>query len=163
MASPLGHVLVGVGLAVTVSQMMERRKSSVLCMGAAVASIVPDLDWIGVILGLPTHRVHRRGTHSLLVLGGLSAGAAWAWSRVRARDDLLLLAAWVVALLSHPVLDLLTTSPGAAARGYGIPLFWPVSDRRWAVPQSMFNAPSLKDFRSPSRVWKRLLPEVFVL
>jgi membrane-bound metal-dependent hydrolase YbcI (DUF457 family) len=132
-------------------------------MGAAVASIAPDLDWIGVILGMPTHRVHRRGTHSLLVLVILSTGAMLTSSRNRKSDDLSRSIAWSVALLSHPVLDLLTTSPGAVAHGYGIPLFWPVSHRRWAVRQTIFNAPGLIALRSPSKVWKSLLPEVCIL
>src|SRR3972149_6001108 len=94
---------------------------------------------IGVVLGLPTRRVHRHATHSLLVLGGLIVVTGWAWSLLPGGVDLSLGLAWSAALLSHPVLDLVTTSPGAAAAGFGIPLLWPVLSRRWTLQPPVFH------------------------
>ncbi|HEX5418007.1 MAG TPA: metal-dependent hydrolase [Chloroflexota bacterium] len=162
MASPIGHLLTGVGLAVAASRLARRRDSLALWIGAAVASILPDLDWIGVVLGMPTHRVHRRGTHSLLALGALSAGVGWARGRLIPGSDRYLTFAWSVALLSHPILDVLTTSPRGAAHGYGIPLFWPVSPQRWAIHQTIFDVPGLAAIRSPGLIWKSVLPEVCI-
>jgi membrane-bound metal-dependent hydrolase YbcI (DUF457 family) len=39
--------------------------------------------------------------------------------------------AWIVALLSHYALDVATTGPTLGRLGWGVPLLWPLSRRRF--------------------------------
>ena len=78
MASPVGHALVGVGLAAFSVPLLGVTPGPALWMGAIVASGVPDLDMLGILLGYELDRVHRRATHSLFVLSALAALVLWA-------------------------------------------------------------------------------------
>lgn len=100
--------------------------ASALC---AALSLLPDADVLAFELGIPYHHPlgHRGATHSILfavVCGGL----AWAVARLRRGEA----ARWglVVGLtvLSHPLLDMLTTG------GLGVALGWPLSDARVFFP-----------------------------
>ncbi|OGC00387.1 MAG: hypothetical protein A3G35_02555 [candidate division NC10 bacterium RIFCSPLOWO2_12_FULL_66_18] len=138
MASPIGHVVVGIGVAGAVAGGLGTDSTPALWTGAAVASCLPDLDLLPSLWGVPYRRVHRRATHSLLILAPL-VGVAWA--AVSALDlsmDWRLMLAWTSALMSHLVLDILCTGPGLRQGGHGIPLFWPLASRRWCVSRPMF-------------------------
>ncbi len=163
MASPVGHALIGLGLAAAVTEATGKPASPALWIGALVASGLPDLDLLGWIFGFPTRRIHRHATHSVLVLGGLILLAAWAWPRLAGGVEPGIGVAWAAALLSHPLLDLVTTGPATAARGAGITLLWPVVSRRWFLQHPLFAAGEFTECRSPVQVWKALLPEVYHL
>lgn len=138
MASPIGHVVVGLGLAGAVAGGLGSEASPALWAGAAVASCLPDLDLLPSLWGVPYWRVHRRASHSLPVLVIL---AALAWGAVNVLDlnvGWRLMLAWTAALMSHLVLDILCTGPALGQIASGIPLFWPFSSRRWCVPRPMF-------------------------
>ncbi len=163
MASPIGHALVGIGLAAAISEATGAPSSPALWLGAVIASGLPDLDLLGRIFGLPARRIHRHATHSLLLLGGLILMAAWAWPRLAGGLDSGIGVAWAVALLSHPLLDLVTTGPAVAARGAGLALLWPVVSRRWFLQHPLFAAGEFTGCRSLSEAWKALVPEVYLL
>lgn len=105
--------------------------------GAVVASLLPDsdllLDWA---LGHAI-KYHRYATHSLLCAALASAiGIALAAAAVLpVGPDVM--AAWAIALCSHPLVDVASTGPRLAAVGYGIALFWPLSRRRIAVERPL--------------------------
>ncbi len=100
----------------------------------ALGGLLPDVDVLPVaFLGpLAEFRYHRALTHSLwfsLVAGPVCGFLAWRWqARRRAGADAGPLGAWiglfVVALVTHPLLDLFTT--------YGTMLLWP-HPRRFAL------------------------------
>ena len=71
MSTPIGHALVGTGVASVVARLCGIRNSPRLLVGVAIASNLPDFDWILVLLGFPTKRVHRAATHSLVSLTAL--------------------------------------------------------------------------------------------
>ncbi|MDE0270481.1 MAG: metal-dependent hydrolase [Gammaproteobacteria bacterium] len=104
----------------------------VLIAGAALGA-APDLDVVFSIGGdfFDTLRHHRGVTHSLIVLLALGPLAGhWLWRRFGdglrwRRQHLWWLAVATLALLSHPLLDGLTT--------YGTQWLAPFSDRRFAV------------------------------
>ena len=75
MASPIGHALVGIGLAALAVPVAGVSPTPALWLGAVVASGLPDLDFIGTAFGLAHRRAHRGPTHSLLVLGVLVLAA----------------------------------------------------------------------------------------
>jgi inner membrane protein len=124
----------------TVAQAGFRRRLGrrALAVGAIVA-LVPDLDiaagWIG---GPFVSWVHHRGlTHSFLfgpVAGVLLGWLVWRYHRWRfGGDDPLVsgdaLRAWmwlsVIALMTHPVIDLFTS--------YGTQLLYPITTTRFAI------------------------------
>lgn len=138
MASPIGHVVVGIGVAGAVAGGLGADSTPALWTGAAVASCLPDLDLLPSLWGVPYQRIHRRATHSLVILAPL---VGLAWTAVVARDlpvDWRLMLAWTSALVSHLVLDILCTGPVLGQGGHGIPLFWPLTSRRWCVSRPMF-------------------------
>lgn len=163
MASPIGHVLVGVGLAAGVARATGAEASPALWVGTAVASCVPDLDLIGVLFGLSVRRVHRQATHSLVALCGLILMLGCVWSLLPDEMGLGLALAWSVALLSHPVLDVLTTGPKVEDTGFGIPLLWPLTSRRWFLRHPIVDTDGLMRVRSLREVCDVLLPEIYVL
>lgn len=132
MASPIGHVAFGVAAAAVVARATGTPDSTALWLGAAVASGIPDLDVVFPLLGLGK-RYHRNATHSLLFAAAvILAGLAMIRSFETALAPGLVLA-WIAALLSHLLLDVLTTGPTLGRLGWGIPLLWPVSRRRFYV------------------------------
>jgi membrane-bound metal-dependent hydrolase YbcI (DUF457 family) len=160
MASPVGHALVGMGLAAIAAHATGTSSSAGLWVGAVVASGLPDLDFAGVAFGLPPRRVHRFASHSFVVLAALILIGAWAWVRLPLDLEPGVGLSWAVALLSHPLLDLLGTGPATAARGYGIGLFWPLSSRRWFLAAPILPSADLRECRYARDVWKAVLPEV---
>jgi membrane-bound metal-dependent hydrolase YbcI (DUF457 family) len=131
-----------------------------LWFGAFIASGVPDLDIFLGAFGLRGPRYHRNASHSLLVLGvvvgllwwlpgfppaGLDPGVFWAWS---------------AALLTHPILDVLTTGPQSGALGYGIPLGWPVSRKRWFLQRPILETADFGACRSVRDVVVGVVPEM---
>jgi len=91
--------------------------------GAALG-LAPDLDFILVWWFDLSRDWHRGVTHSLVT--GALAGAAWAIARGRhrVRESV----AFTLALLSHGLLDALTS-----VRSAGVALFWPFSSERYAL------------------------------
>jgi membrane-bound metal-dependent hydrolase YbcI (DUF457 family) len=161
MASPLGHGLIGVGIAASVVPIFGVQPSLVYWLGAVVASNVPDADLIGLTIGLPLNRTHRLATHSLLVLAGLLL-LVYLLQIVEPRlipPEYFL--AWALALLSHPMLDVITTGPKDAASGFGIPLFWPLCSRRWAVHHPIYHSAPLRAYRSVKTLSRAILPELY--
>jgi membrane-bound metal-dependent hydrolase YbcI (DUF457 family) len=163
MASPVGHALVGLGIAAAVGQATGTPSSPALWLGAIVASGIPDLDFIGTIFGLPSRRIHRHATHSLLVLAGLILVIARAWPLMFGDVEPGLGLAWAAALLSHPLLDLAGTGPAAAAGGFGVALLWPLSSRRWFLRQPVLRTAQLTACRSAEEFCKAIAPEACCL
>jgi membrane-bound metal-dependent hydrolase YbcI (DUF457 family) len=134
-----------------------------LWAGAAVAACLPDVDVLPSLWGVPYQRVHRQATHSFLILAPL---VALCWVAVHALEvpaDWRFMAAWTAALASHLVLDLLCTGPVLGMQGHGIPLFWPLSRRRWSVSRPMFPEVNLLEGFSPERFGRVCLRELIIL
>jgi len=130
MASPVGHAALGLTAAAVVDRLAGTPSSLVFWGGAVIASGVPDLDFAFPLLGF-SKRFHRGGSHALLVIG-LEVVAGWMIARYLAPPlPSAYLLAWSLALFSHPLLDVVTTGPALAEVGWGIPLLWPVSRRRF--------------------------------
>lgn len=122
----------------TVAQVGFRRRLGRKAIAAgALLGLVPDLDVAaGWLAGPFVNWVHHRGvTHSLFfgpAVGLLLAGALWLWWRRREPDrrpDPQVVQAWVwltvLALLTHPVIDVFTS--------YGTQLLAPFSRHRFAI------------------------------
>jgi membrane-bound metal-dependent hydrolase YbcI (DUF457 family) len=158
MASPIGHALVGIGLAAIAVPIGRMSLSPALLVGAVVASGLPDLDMIAVVLGRELERVHRRATHSLVVLLFFACLATWAAYRYAGPLPPQWVLTWSVALLAHPLVDLVTTGPPEVYGGHGPCLFWPLSKRRLYVSRPPVRPPSLEQYAS-GQAWRRLWSE----
>jgi len=159
MASPVGHALVGIGLAALSVPLLGATPGPALWMGAIIASGVPDLDFVAVLLGYKLERVHRRATHSLLVLSAFAALVLWISSYLGAPVDKPTVWAWVIALLAHPLVDALMTKVEEGRASMGIPLFWPLCSRRYHLPRPLVRTPTLDSYRSLALL-RELWPEI---
>jgi membrane-bound metal-dependent hydrolase YbcI (DUF457 family) len=74
--------------------------------------------------------------------------------------ELQLVVAWTAALLSHLVLDILSTGPVLGRQGHGIPLFWPLTHRRWFVREPIFLEVNLLEQITPGLLVQTCLREV---
>jgi membrane-bound metal-dependent hydrolase YbcI (DUF457 family) len=154
MASPIGHVAFGAAAAIVVARVTGTPDSAALWTGAAVASLIPDFDVALPLLGF-SERMHRNGTHSLLFAAAVIGAGLWAIPRVAPQSPTIVLA-WTVALLSHYVLDVVTTGPTLGKLGWGVPLLWPLTRRRFYV-----NRPLLVRDRGKSQGLGDMLREVW--
>ena len=126
----IGHIAVGLAAGRIHSPAGAGRKTLIKAMVALSAiSMAPDADVIAFSLGIPYGAPfgHRGATHSIgaAVLAGL---IAWALSRPLKLSPLRTSAIVAGVVLSHPLLDMLTTG------GYGCAIFWPFSDERFFFP-----------------------------
>ena len=156
MASPVGHAIVGLAAAAVVQQATGTESTPALWVGAFIASGVPDLDVFLQLVGMKGPRYHRNASHSFLTLiacwmavvglsVGLNLGLSWG-----------LLFAWLAALLTHPLLDYLTTGPQLGEVGYGIALWWPVTRTRYCSTRLWF----ARDRGETQRTWD-YVPQAF--
>lgn len=100
-----------------------------LLLAGIAASMIPDLDVIGLKLGIAyaNDMGHRGITHSLLFALILGCLAAYLAPRFRARPFIAGLFVFV-SCASHGLLDMCTNG------GLGIAYFWPFSHERYFLP-----------------------------
>jgi len=111
----------------------DTRGRAATLIGFGVLGMLPDFDVFAVALGTSesTAAGHRGASHSLLtalalaIAGGLIA-RRYGWGGLRTALALML------AVGSHGLLDTL------AEGGRAIPLFWPLTDHRFAAPWRCF-------------------------
>ena len=130
--------MAGATCAATVAAAVGAPDGVAFWLGAVVAAGAPDLDTVPAMLGVGPGRVHRGPSHSFITTGAFVVVALLMWRTGLLPVDGRLLVAWSAALLSHPLLDLVTTGPRIASRGFGIALLWPLSQRRWFLQRPVF-------------------------
>ncbi len=135
MASVFTHPIVPVALAIALGR---RRVSLPLVAVGMAASVLPDLDVVGLRLRIPysSDFGHRGFTHSLVFAAAVAlvatAGAAW-WHASRAATFMFVF----LSCASHGLLDMLTTA------GRGVEYFWPFSTHRYFLPVRVIESSSL--------------------
>lgn len=126
----IGHVAIGLAVARRYAPTAGRRGSlNASRLFWSALSLLPDADVIGFGLGVryADEWGHRGATHSLVfgvALGAVIGLAAPLAGARRVRSGLLAAA----VLISHPLLDMLTTG------GLGCALFWPFDLTRYFAP-----------------------------
>lgn len=100
-----------------------------LAVAGAIASLLPDLDVIGLRAGVPYAAPfgHRGASHSLAAAAALALVGAALHRPLRARAGTVFLFL-LAAAASHGLLDALTNG------GLGVALLWPLSDARIFAP-----------------------------
>jgi len=126
MPTVLSHPAVPLAVGLALGQHIIPRR---LLIAGAVASVVPDLDVIGMHMGMhyPSVFGHRGITHSLLfaLAMGLLAALSYAWFETTRPKAFAFIFA---STASHGLLDMMTNG------GSGIPLWWPLSNDRFTLP-----------------------------
>jgi inner membrane protein len=126
MPSIISHPIVPLALGLALG---KRLVSGPLLAAGMIASILPDLDVLAFLAGLPyAHDFgHRGASHSLACAASLGAIACAlaAQLQVSRRSAFLFVAC---AATSHGLLDMLTNG------GLGIALAWPLSGQRYFFP-----------------------------
>jgi inner membrane protein len=126
MPSALSHLAVPIALGAGLGR--DTVPGRLLAAGAA-ASVLPDLDVVGLRLGIPYGSAlgHRGATHSLLFAAALALLAAWRHRDLGAAPATAFEFV-LVAGASHGLLDALTSG------GLGVALLWPLSPERLFAP-----------------------------
>jgi inner membrane protein len=126
MPTVLSHPAVPLAIGFGLSQYVVPRR---LLIAGVVASVVPDLDVIGLHLGIhyPSVFGHRGITHSLLfaVAMGFLLALGYTWFETTRRRAFAFIFA---STASHGLLDMMTNG------GSGIALWWPLSSERFKLP-----------------------------
>ena len=155
--------MVGLASAAVVARVTGAPRGPELWIGAFIASGVPDLDIVLEWVGLKGPRYHRNASHSLFVIGALALGVWAALSFLPVELDWRVALAWLAALVSHPVVDVLTTGPSLGARGYGIGVLWPLGRRRWYMQRPLLDQTTeWESCRSLGEVWRGIKPELLL-
>jgi membrane-bound metal-dependent hydrolase YbcI (DUF457 family) len=163
MASPAGHAMVGLGTAAVVAAAVGAPNTPALWLGAGAACILPDFDLVSELVGKKGPQFHRNASHSIFVLGSVVLLGWWLTTFFSLPVDPRQALAWVAALASHPLLDVLATGPVLGAQGYGIALFWPLSKKRFFIKKPLFETMDLSKCRSLRDVWQGFRPELVTL
>ena len=126
MPSILTHPAVPLALAAAYGQ---RYVSPPLLLAGVGASILPDMDSLGLNLGIPYEATlgHRGLSHSMIFAFLVAVSAAWLYRTLRASPS----AAFAVVFIScasHGLLDALTNG------GLGVAWLSPVSNHRYFLP-----------------------------
>lgn len=127
MASPLTHAVVAVTIAAVHDLQLRAARTWLVAIACAIA---PDIDALGFWLGVPYESFwgHRGFTHSMafaVLLSGICAG--WI-SHSAAMSRMRLWSVYVMATLSHGVLDAMTDG------GLGVAFFSPLDQTRYFFP-----------------------------
>lgn len=135
MPTVISHAAIPLALGVVLGPKKISRR---LLLAGMAASMMPDLDVLGLKLGIEyaDQFGHRGASHSIafaLALGVLAALLA-PWLRARRWVAGAFVAA---ACASHPLLDMCTTG------GLGAALWWPLSDQRLFFPSQVIKVSPL--------------------
>lgn len=140
---PAVPIALGLGLG-------ERAVSRPLLVAGAVASLLPDLDVLGLYAGTPYGAAlgHRGATHSLAAAAVVAAVGAALHRPLRTRAATAFVFLFVAAA-SHGLLDALTNG------GRGVALLWPFTDARYFAPVRLIQVAPLR-----RHLWSRGLAAV---
>lgn len=143
MATPLSHLAVPLALSAALGG--DRVSSGLLALALA-ASLLPDIDALGLWLGVPyAHAFGHRGfTHSL-PFAALLAAATTPLAPAVGADRALTFLLLFVGAASHGLLDAMTNG------GLGVALFSPFSQRRMFLPWRVIEVSPLR----PSALFSR--------
>jgi inner membrane protein len=127
----VGHVIVGLaaGRLWAGSEASTSRLAGAM-LGFSALSLLPDADVVAFAFGVPYADPfgHRGASHSV-AFAALVGAVIGLITRLRGHDQALRLAALCTAVvLSHPLLDAMTTG------GLGVALAWPWSAERMFLP-----------------------------
>jgi len=126
MATIISHTAIPFSLRIILG---KKNVSNMLLFYACVASMLPDIDVVSFVLGIPYESQfgHRGCTHSIFfaLVIGLLGTLFNKYLNCKKNMAFIVLGG---SVLSHPLLDALTNG------GHGVALFWPFSKERIFFP-----------------------------
>jgi inner membrane protein len=127
MCTVITHPVVPIALSALLPQ---ETASSSLLIAAALCSVIPDMDVIGLEFGIKYGDMlgHRGFTHSIFFAALLAALITFAFFQKNPGSSLIIFLFLFLSTLSHPLLDALTNG------GLGVGLFAPFSSERYFFP-----------------------------
>ena len=139
MASPFGHIIVAYAMGKTIRP--EFRTSTFWGLTVACC-LLPDVDVIGLLLGIPYEHVmgHRGFSHSLffgVMVGGVVAWLAFPYFQFRSQSYGILVVYFSGVTVSHGMLDAMTNG------GLGIAFFAPFDPTRYFFPWRPLTVPPI--------------------
>jgi inner membrane protein len=146
MATPISHLAVPLALSAALGTHLVPPG---LLLLALVYAVLPDIDALGLWLGIPyAHPFGHRGfTHSLL-FSAMLAGVGALLAPELGTQPLLAFLLLFVCIASHGLLDALTNG------GLGVAFFSPFSQRRYFLPWRVIEVSPLSVFELVS--WRGL-------
>lgn len=142
MATTVGHALCGVAILLTAAKIRPSPLTSVNFPNVALFAMLanlPDIDMLaGYLLTGDVLAYHGKITHGVL----FALLSAWLTARIRQTDRRAYAAIiYFLVILSHDLIDSLT-GPNLGWHGtHGMPMFWPLSEARLAMPVTLFPGP----------------------
>lgn len=134
MCTPLGHSIVGYSVAMIQSG-VEIRQNGWMLLQVILFANLPDINLLfGYAVGNP-NRYHHLWTHSLsfVLLAGLLYGVSYTLLKKKNGFKAGLIISGIV--FSHIVLDFFSKDTRVP---YGMPLFWPISEKFYLAPVTLF-------------------------
>lgn len=121
MPTIFSHVAVPIAASLGIGKYASRR----LLIFSAFCAMLPDIDTVGFKLGIAyaSQWGHRGFTHSIAFALLVAVLAACFSRQLKSRVWVVFLLSFI-AVLSHPLLDMLTNG------GLGVALYWPYSNER---------------------------------
>lgn len=121
MPTIFSHVAVSIAASLGIGKYASRR----LLIFSAFCAMLPDIDTVGFKLGIAyaSQWGHRGFTHSIAFALLVAVLAACFSRQLKSRVWVVFLLSFI-AVLSHPLLDMLTSG------GLGVALYWPYSNER---------------------------------
>jgi len=134
MCTPIGHTLLGYGIARNHS-IFKDQKGWLLILAILIFANLPDVDYLfGALSGFP-NRYHQTWTHSLVFVLCVSFLTGVGYKTVRHTFSWKVPMIVFLILTSHLVLDMLGND---TRYPYGIQLFWPFSKSHILSPITVF-------------------------
>lgn len=127
MASAFGHIVAAIGLNNLFT--LKNPLSKKVWITAIICSVLPDADVISFSLGIPYESMwgHRGISHSLVFALGISILFGILLEKER-KKQILAFFVFLIATLSHSLLDALTTG------GLGVAFWAPFNNERYFLP-----------------------------
>jgi membrane-bound metal-dependent hydrolase YbcI (DUF457 family) len=137
MSSPVGHVIVGLMLYTVARRLNVRQQKPgwVVLILLLVLTVLPDLDILLIwYLKFPEYETHRTFSHSIVFAMGTGLLAYGLFRLCSRRGIRHMWWLFPLAVLTHPLIDMLCVSNAVGARG--VELFWPFSQVHIYTPVS---------------------------
>lgn len=124
MPLPIAHGLVGASTVAAARPRNTIKRDWLMLVAGAVLAIIPDFDFFPSVVLHASRSWHRGFTHSILMAVIVFGFLLLVLGTSRLKESV----AFVVAYLSHGLLDWATTK-----RGGGVELLWPFSTERFKL------------------------------
>jgi inner membrane protein len=132
LATPIGHALAGYAVYCFFAPQRKSQRIN-LALLSSILAVSPDLDFLpGILIGRPA-AYHQGITHSIGFAIIICSGVVWLLRRTSSFFPAFVIC--FLSYLSHLILDFFGPDNRLP---YGIPLFWPITQKYFISPVPVF-------------------------